>query len=58
MTAVYLVRRYRARTGRVTPAVTDLHTGEFVALRDAVLAEHHRRTAELHRRAGELQLAT
>jgi hypothetical protein len=31
--------------------VTDMHTGEFAALRDAVVAEHHRRT-------GALQLAT
>lgn len=27
-------------------AVTEMHTQEFVVLRDAVLAEHHRRTGE------------
>jgi hypothetical protein len=31
----------------VDELVTDLHTGEFAALRDAVIAEHHRRTGEL-----------
>jgi hypothetical protein len=27
--------------------VTDMHTGEFAALRDAVIAEHQRRTGDL-----------
>jgi PQ loop repeat len=45
--AVHLVRRYREGDDQtVVPAVTDMHTGEFVALRDAVLAEHHRRTGD------------
>jgi hypothetical protein len=31
----------------VDELVTDMHTGEFVALRDAVIAEHQRRSGEL-----------
>lgn len=34
----------------VDALVTDMHTGEFAARRDAVIAEHQRRT-------GDLQLA-
>jgi hypothetical protein len=46
--ALYLVRRYRKQdAAQPAPSVvTDLHTQEFVALREAVLAEHHRRTGE------------
>jgi hypothetical protein len=51
--AVHLVRRYRdpEPTGAILPAVdpdvvADMHTQEFVVLREAVLAEHHRRTGE------------
>jgi hypothetical protein len=51
ITAVCLVSRYPADS---EPApvdadalVTDMHTGEFVALRDAVIAEHQRRGGKL-----------
>jgi hypothetical protein len=45
--AVHLVRRFRGRRDRaVVPAGTEMHTGAFVALRDAILAEHTRRTGE------------
>ncbi len=59
LTAVFLVSRFPAEAETeaetaVDPAlaavdaiVTDLHTGEFAALRDAVIAEHHRRTGDL-----------
>lgn len=52
LTAVFLVWRYPAEPRRapVDALVTDMHTGEFAALRDAVIAEHQRRT-------GDLQLA-
>jgi uncharacterized membrane protein YccC len=44
LTAVYLVRRFRARPSE--PTVSDMHTQEFAVLREAVLHEHHRRTGE------------
>jgi hypothetical protein len=52
LTAVFLAWRFPADTepGAVDATVTDMHTGAFAALRDAVIAEHHRRT-------GDLQLA-
>jgi hypothetical protein len=52
LTAVLLVLRYRAddEPAPVDAIVGDMHTQEFVALREAVIAEHQRRT-------GELQLA-
>jgi hypothetical protein len=48
LTAAFLVWRYPREPVRpvVDALVTDLHTGEFVALRDAVIAEHHRRTRD------------
>ena len=41
--------RYPADTepAAVDALVTGMHTGEFVALRDAVLAEHERRSDRL-----------
>lgn len=53
LAAIVLVRQFRSPAQEppaVAAAVTEMHTQEFVVLRDAVLAEHHRRT-------GELQLA-
>jgi hypothetical protein len=52
MTAVLLVWRYRADedAAPMDEIVSDMHTQEFVALREAVIAEHQRRT-------GDLQLA-
>ncbi|HTU96720.1 MAG TPA: hypothetical protein VMF14_12825 [Solirubrobacteraceae bacterium] len=52
LTAVYLAWHFPAESepAPVDELVTDMHTSEFVALRDAVIAEHHRRT-------GDLQLA-
>ena len=52
LTAVVLVWRYPAEpeAAPVDAIVTDMQTQEFVALRDAVMAEHERRT-------GHLQLA-
>jgi hypothetical protein len=55
LTAVFLVWRFPTEADHehepagapVDALVTDMHTGEFVALRDAVLAEHHRRTSDL-----------
>ncbi len=49
LTAVYLVSRYPADTepAAVDALVTDMHTGEFVALHDAVLAERERRADRL-----------
>ena len=54
LTAMFLVSRFPAEPGRgrgrgrpVDALVTDMHTGEFAALRDAVIAEHHRRTGDL-----------
>lgn len=50
--AVWLVRRYRdvepaIASGPVGPGVVaEMHTQEFVVLREAVLAEHQRRTGE------------
>ncbi len=49
LTAALLVWRYR-REPESAPIVTDMHTHEFVALHEAVIAEHARRT-------GDLQLA-
>lgn len=46
LTAVYLVRRFRPAQAPAAGAVSDLRTQEFELLRDAVLVEHHRRTAE------------
>jgi hypothetical protein len=50
LTAVFLVWRFPGEhepaLAPVDELVTDMHTGEFVALREAVLAEHHRRTAD------------
>jgi hypothetical protein len=56
LTAVCLVQRFRgtpATAGETHPqphpvrnAVAEMHTQEFVVLREAVLAEHHRRTGE------------
>ena len=49
--AVFLIRRYAAADLPVAAApvltVADMHTQEFVALREAVIAEHHRRTGEI-----------
>lgn len=52
LTAVLLVWRYprEPEAAPVEPIVTHMHTQEFVALREAVIAEHERRT-------GDLQLA-
>jgi len=52
LTAVCLAWHFPAESepAPVDELVTDMHTSEFVALRDAVIAEHHRRT-------GDLQLA-
>ena len=52
LTAVLLVWRYprEPEAAPVEAIVTDMHTQEFVALREAVIAEHERRT-------GDLQLA-
>lgn len=49
LVAIGLVRRYRDAPPEapLTGVVTDLHTQEFVALREAVMAEHHRRTGDL-----------
>jgi hypothetical protein len=46
LTAVCLVRRYRKHHAEHpgAGAVEDMHTHEFVALREAVVAEQHRRT--------------
>ena len=50
LTAICLVRLYRdgaaADEVPVAHTVTDMHTQEFVVLRDAVLAEHRRRSGE------------
>jgi hypothetical protein len=56
LTAVFLIWRFPAEPelehahepagAPVDELVTDMHTGEFAALRDAVLAEHHRRTGD------------
>ena len=53
--AVFLIGRYREAGVTAAPAsghapvatVTEMHTQEFVALRDAVIAEHQRRTGDL-----------
>lgn len=51
--AVFLIGRYRTKdiSAGTSPApvltVAELHTQEFVALRDAVIAEHQRRTGDL-----------
>jgi hypothetical protein len=51
ITAICLVSRYPADSEPAAvdtdALVTDMHTGEFVALRDAVLAEHRRRGGKL-----------
>jgi hypothetical protein len=49
LTAVWLACRFRHDDVErpVTDAVSDMRTQELVALREAVLAEQHRRTAEL-----------
>ena len=54
--AVFLVWRYPAEpeAAPVDASVTDMHTQEFVALREAVIAEHERR---IERRTGDLELA-
>jgi len=48
LAALLLAWRLPAEAGPapVDDLVTDMHTGEFAALRDAVMAEHHRRTGE------------
>jgi hypothetical protein len=54
LTAVFLAWRFPAETetalesgpAPVDALVTDMHTGEFAALRDAVIAEHRRRTGD------------
>jgi hypothetical protein len=56
LTAVCLASRFPAEPesgpetvtapAPVDALVTDMHTGEFVALRDAVFAEHQRRTGD------------
>ncbi|HXD67772.1 MAG TPA: hypothetical protein VNV17_24310 [Solirubrobacteraceae bacterium] len=54
LTAMCLVWRFPAEPGPeaaveaapVDALVTDMHTGEFAALRDAVIAEHQRRTGD------------
>jgi hypothetical protein len=49
LTAICLVRLYRrAPAGEppVVDSVTDMRTQEFIVLREAVLAEHQRRTGE------------
>ena len=49
LTAVCFAWRFPAEpeAAPVDELVTDMHTGEFAALRDAVIAEHHRRTDRL-----------
>ena len=49
LTAALLVWRFPAEPAQapVDALVTDMHTGEFAALRDVVIAEHHRRTGDL-----------
>jgi hypothetical protein len=57
LTAVFLAFRFPAEpepelaadpaAAPVDALVTDMHTGEFAALRDAVIAEHQRRTGDL-----------
>lgn len=44
VTAMYLVRRFRAGADSPENPVADLRTQEFEVLREAVLAEHHRRS--------------
>jgi uncharacterized protein with PQ loop repeat len=54
LTAVALIRRYGAPTTPTTPpavpgppaVISEMHTGELVALSQAVIAEHRRRAAE------------
>lgn len=54
--ALILIGRYRDAGNEIVAepshnlTVSDMHTQEFVALREAVIAEHHRRT-------GDIQLA-
>jgi len=47
--AMILIWRFPAESepAPVDELVTDMHTGEFAALRDAVIAEHHRRSGDL-----------
>ena len=49
LTAVCLVWRFprEPEPAPVDELVTDMRTGEFAALRDAVIAEHERRTGDL-----------
>lgn len=49
LAAMYLVWRFPAQPepAPVDERVTDMRTGEFAALRDAVIAEHERRTGDL-----------
>src|ERR1700759_4394790 len=51
LTALFLVWHFPAEHepagAPVDELVTDMHTSEFVALRDAVIAEHHRRTGDV-----------
>jgi hypothetical protein len=49
LAAMYLVWRFPAESepAPVDELVTDMRTGEFAALRDAVIAEHERRSGDL-----------
>jgi hypothetical protein len=50
LTAVCLVRRFGnspVSADTTPPAVAEMHTSEFFALREAVVAEHRRRCGEL-----------
>jgi hypothetical protein len=49
LVAMFLAWRFpaEAEPAAVDELVTDMHTGEFAALRDAVIAEHQRRTGDL-----------
>jgi hypothetical protein len=49
LAAMFLAWRFpaEAEPAAVDELVTDMHTGEFAALRDAVIAEHQRRTGDL-----------
>lgn len=49
LTAVFLAWRFHGEPEQapVDELVTDMHTGEFAALRDAVIAEHHRRSSDV-----------
>lgn len=54
LTAVFLAWHFPAEpeAAPVDELVTDLHTGEFAALREAVFAEHQRRAGDMRLAAG------